>query len=78
MLQEHHAIKVECDDLEWLYVLMHGATDSQVGIEHSRQLYNQLKEADKHVLFYEIEGVDHGGPVFWTKEILDIMDSFIQ
>ncbi|TAH67145.1 MAG: alpha/beta hydrolase [Anaerolineaceae bacterium] len=59
-------------------LLMHGATDGQVGIEHSRQLYNQLKEADKHVVFYEIKGVDHGGPVFWSEDILDIIDSFIQ
>lgn len=59
-------------------LLIHGATDNQVSIEHSRQLYNQLKEADKNVLFYEIEGVDHGGAVFWTKDIIDVMDIFIQ
>lgn len=59
-------------------LLLHGAKDSQVGIEHSRRLFNMLKEADKSVSFYEIDGIDHGGPVFWSKEILDIIDSFIK
>lgn len=58
-------------------LLLHGTMDCQVGIEHSRQLYHQLKEAGKSVSFYEIEGTDHGGPVFWTLKILDIIDSFI-
>ena len=58
-------------------LLIHGTMDCQVDIEHSRQLYHQLKEADKSVIFYEIEGQDHGGPAFWTKEILDVIDSFI-
>lgn len=59
-------------------LLLHGTMDCQVDIEHSRQLFTQLKKADKSVSFYEIEGLDHGGPGFWTKEILDIIDSFIQ
>lgn len=58
-------------------LLLHGSNDCQVTIEHSRQLFTQLKNADKDVLFYEIEGCDHGGPVFWTKKILDIIDSFV-
>lgn len=59
-------------------LLIHGTLDSQVSIEHSRQLYNQLKEADKKVIFYEIEGSDHGGVEFWSEEILDIIDLFIE
>lgn len=58
-------------------LLLHGTMDCQVDIEHSRQLFHQLKEAEKSVSFYEIEGLDHGGPGFWTNEILDIIDSFI-
>lgn len=59
-------------------LLLHGNVDCQVNVEHSRQLYHQLIEAGKSVSFYELEGTDHGGPVFWTKEILDIIVSFIQ
>lgn len=59
-------------------LLLHGSMDSQVNIEHSRQLFKELKSAEKDVTFYELEGTDHGGPAFWSKEILDIVDSFIQ
>lgn len=58
-------------------LLIHGTDDCQVNIQHSRKLFTLLKDANKDVLFYEIEECDHGGAMFWTKEILDIIDSFV-
>jgi hypothetical protein len=43
-------------------LLIHGTDDCQV----------------KDVLFYELEGSDHGGSEFWSKEVMDIIDLFIQ
>ena len=58
-------------------LLMHGNKDCQVNIQHSRLLYQQLKNAEKDVIFYELEGCDHGGAAFWTKEVIDIINSFV-
>lgn len=59
-------------------LLIHGNADNQVNIKHSQQLYLQLKNADKDVTFYELEGCNHGGAVFWTREIIDIVDLFVK
>ncbi len=58
-------------------LLMHGTADSEVDIEHSRRLYKKLTDAGKNVQLYEIEGAGHGGSVFWSSEILDIIEKFI-
>ena len=47
-------------------------------MEHSRELYGLLKSAGKDVVYYELEGGGHGGAVFWTDRILDIMETFIK
>ncbi len=59
-------------------LLFHGTQDQIVSIEQSRLLYRQLTDANKNVSFYELEGEDHGGPAFWSKEVLNIIDDFIQ
>jgi len=59
-------------------LLIHGTDDCQVNIQHSRQLFEQLRKVDKDVLFYELEGSDHGGSEFWSKEVVDIIESFVQ
>lgn len=58
-------------------MLIHGNNDCQVNIQHSRQLFQQLKNADKNVQFYELAGCDHGGAAFWTKKVIDIINSFV-
>lgn len=59
-------------------LLLHGTKDSQVNIKQSRLLYEQLSSAGKSVDYYELAGCGHGGPVFWTTEILDIIEKFIR
>lgn len=59
-------------------LLLHGKDDCQVNVEQSRKLYMQLNSIGKSVDYYEIAECDHGGPIFWTKEILDIIENFIR
>lgn len=58
-------------------LLFHGKEDNQVHVEQSRQLYAQLHAAGKRVDYYEIAGCGHGGAVFWTEKVLDIIEQFI-
>ena len=37
-----------------------------------------MKECGKDVKLYLIEGADHSGNEFWTEQVLDIMEDFIQ
>lgn len=59
-------------------LLFHGLQDNTVSVEHSRRLFHLLKEADKEVVYYELVNGEHGGALYWSKEILDIIDDFIQ
>jgi len=68
------AKEVEMPDI----LLLHGTNDEMVSVDQSRTLYNRLKEAGKSVTYYELDGAGHGGPVFWSGEILDVIDAFIK
>lgn len=57
-------------------LLLHGEKDSVVSVEHSRKLYKLLKDKKKAVAYYELEGVDHSGNAFWSKEVLEIIQDF--
>jgi hypothetical protein len=37
-----------------------------------------MKRCGKEVQLYLVEGGDHGGAEFWTPQVLDIVDEFIQ
>lgn len=59
-------------------LIFHGNKDRLVPFNQSVILYDALKSMDKKVEFYCLDEADHGGPVFWTDEILTIIDEFIQ
>ena len=59
-------------------IIFHGTKDRIVNCEGSVILYRRMKECGKDVKLYLIEGADHGGNEFWTKQVVDIMDDFIQ
>lgn len=59
-------------------LMIHGQEDCIVTIEHSRSFYRKLQQYDKEVDFYEVINENHGGPTFWGKEILDIVEGFIK
>lgn len=58
-------------------LLFHGVEDYQVDVKQSRYLYDLLTAAGKTVDYYEIEGADHGGALFWSDTVLDIISGFI-
>lgn len=58
-------------------LLFHGVDDSQVNVKQSRYLYDLLTGAGKEVSYYEIEGAGHGGAVFWSDTVLNIISEFI-
>lgn len=59
-------------------LMFHGTEDDTVSPHQSMLLYNKLKEENKEVTFYTVQGAKHGGAMFWCKEILDIIDAFIK
>lgn len=59
-------------------LIFHGTKDRIVNTRQSINLYKHMKENGKDVQLYLVKGSDHGGPEFWTEEILDIVERFIQ
>ena len=75
-------LSVECNITEDSVIpptiILHGTKDCVVNCEGSAILYRQMKKCGKNVKLYLIKGANHGGPEFWTKEVLDIVDGFIR
>ncbi len=59
-------------------LIFHGTKDRIVNTKESVLLYNAMKAAGKDVALYLLKGADHGGTEFWTEQILDIVDQFMQ
>lgn len=59
-------------------IIFHGTKDRLVNCEGSVILYRQMKKCGKDVQLYFVKGGDHGGPEFWTVEIINIIDGFIK
>lgn len=60
------------------FLIIHGNKDRLVPFGQSILLYDKLKEENKIVEFYQLDGADHGGAPFWQEDILDIVDKFIK
>lgn len=59
-------------------LIFHGTKDRTVSTWSSVDLYKQMKICGKDVNLYLLEGADHGGAEYWTKEVIDIADKFIK
>ncbi|WP_367926233.1 alpha/beta hydrolase fold domain-containing protein [uncultured Ruthenibacterium sp.] len=59
-------------------LIIHGTKDRLVNCECSVILYKCLKQYKKDVQLYLLQGADHGGPEFWTQNIIDIVDQFLK
>lgn len=59
-------------------LIFHGTKDRTVNARQSVELYQKLKECQKDVQLYLLEGADHGGAEFWTAEVIGIVDEFIR
>lgn len=58
-------------------LIMHGNKDTVVPFEQSVELYEQCKQQGVDAEFYCIDNADHGGPVFYVKEVLDTLINFL-
>jgi len=58
--------------------IIHGSKDRTVNFTHSLKLYEKLRDCGKDVTFIRLHGADHGGGAFWTKPVLDAVETFIQ
>lgn len=56
----------------------HGTKDRTVNARCSILLHQRLVETGHDSTLYLLRGADHGGPEFWTPEVLDIVDTFIR
>lgn len=59
-------------------LILHGTKDRLVSYNQSELLYEKLKETNKDVTMYRLKGADHGDPAFWSDEVLDKIDNFLQ
>jgi acetyl esterase/lipase len=59
-------------------IILHGTKDRLVPFQQSVLLYEALRDAGQSVEFHRLQGADHAGPPFWTKEVLDIVEDFIK
>lgn len=75
-------LSVECninEDTNIAPVLMfHGTKDRVINTRVSILVYQRLKELGKKAELYLIKGGDHGGPEYWTEDVIDIIDSFFK
>ncbi len=76
------ALSVECNIDESTEIapslIFHGTKDRVVNCTGSVVLYKRLKETGHDVSFYLVKGADHGGPEFWTDQVLDIVENFMR
>jgi len=56
----------------------HGTKDRTVNTRCSVLLHQRLVETGHDSALYLLRGADHGGPEFWTPQVLDIVDAFIK
>jgi len=59
-------------------LIIHGDKDRLIPFSQSVYLYQSLKELDKEVTLYKLEGADHGGAPFWIEAMMDIVDEFLR
>ena len=56
----------------------HGTKDRTVNTRCSVLLHQRLQETGHDSTLYLLRGADHGGPEFWSPQVLDIVDEFLQ
>ena len=56
----------------------HGTMDRTVNTRCSVLLHQRLVETGHDSTLYLLRGADHGGPEFWTPEVLGIVDAFVR
>lgn len=58
--------------------MFHGTKDRTINPKVSVVVYEALKKYNKDVKLYLLEGADHGGSEFFSDNVLDIIEEFLQ
>ena len=76
------AMSVECNISENVsmppILMFHGTKDRTINPKVSVVVYEALKKYNKDVNLYLLEGADHGGSEFFSDDVLDIIEEFLQ
>ena len=76
------AMSVECNISENVLLppilMFHGTKDRTINPKVSVVVYKALKKCNKDVQLYMLEGADHGGSEFFSDNVLDIIEEFLQ
>lgn len=59
-------------------LIVHGDKDRLVPFQQSVLLYEKMREQNKHVVFYKLEGADHAGDAFMKEPVLDLVEQFLK
>lgn len=59
-------------------LIFHGTNDELVPFGQSCMLYNKLVQCNKTAAFYAIDNAHHGGREFWSNQVFDIIEDFVQ
>jgi acetyl esterase/lipase len=59
------------------FLIAHGNKDRLVPFHQSVLIYEALREAGHSAELVQVKGAGHGGPTFWTPELLDLVDRFL-
>ncbi len=58
-------------------IIFHGDKDRVVPFEQSVLLYEKLRQEGKQAALYQLKNADHGGGIFWSDRVLDIIEQFL-
>ena len=59
-------------------LIVHGTKDRIVNTKCSVRLYEHMRATGHECELYLLRGADHGGPAFWTPEVLGVVDEFVR
>lgn len=57
--------------------IAHGSRDRLVPFHQSVLIYEALRAAGQPVELVQVRGAGHGGPTFWTDELMDLVHDFL-
>lgn len=58
-------------------LIFHGTNDELVPFGQSCMLHDKLVQCNKTTTFYAIDNAHHGGREFWSNQVLDIIENFL-
>jgi acetyl esterase/lipase len=60
------------------FFIAHGSRDRAVPFHQSVLIYEALRAAGHTAELVQVKAAGHGGPTFWTPELMDLVDGFLE